>query len=297
MRGRTNALCVALLMLFGCDGLGGEAACPGALTAEAEPAEAVLFLAEEPLQIRPDSLGIRHTLGLPLAFTARSSDPGVALVRRGADTTSFEVAPVAAGTARIEIEAGDACGLTRTVALPVRVADPCRAEADPAFAVFFPVEPGRTWTFDYHRHKGPDFTSPEIEYRASLVWEVVSASACGSGRRFFQIRETFTGTVTYRPGGEDVVSDWQLTRLTDARLDGRRLVIDGYTATVPGAAWIAPATAPDTLAVAAGQGRIPETYGVQQWTVRLARGAGITHWHYQYHGKRGERDVITLRLR
>jgi hypothetical protein len=287
MRLLTLAL-VACVACSGCDSqgdndTGGE--CEGTISALAEPPNLTLYLGEDAasIEIGGDSLSFQHSAGRMLTYTGVTGNRDVvrAEVITGS-TRILELLPIRQGSAKVEVQAEDDCGLFANVTFYVEVRDVCFEQDRAGLDVYFPVAVGNTWTY---RYDDLDQGNRRLTYKTEgdMTWVVNTVSTCLWGEQTFSISEDIEGVITLpedNPDYEESVSN-QETR--SGMLRGRHLTIEGYTDALD-LQWLYPSESTDTL-------KTTLDTGSQRWETALVREQGLAYWQTMISDANGSRET------
>lgn len=171
----------------------------------------------------------------------------------------------------------------------------CQSEPDGDEASYFPSELGQQWAYDYREHSYPQQTSPFEDTTTGILTWRISKREDHCARVDLEITESFEGQHERKFMGDDdttFVEAWE--KVLSARLEGRRLIIEGYTdgsfQALDSLQWMYPNTAPEVVAldstVFCGFG------GCTTIHYALQRGMGLTHWAYDFN----HRDLYSKSL-
>jgi hypothetical protein len=145
-------------------------------------------------------LYFENSEGHAVSFTVRSEGEAVQAVVSGERKESLEVVPVSAGEARVVVTARDQFDQEVSGGFTVRVLSACPQAQDSREHDYFPLEAGRTWTYEY-------LSSFEDRDQASstqgtLTLDFLEAGSCEGGTQTFRVRRSVEGTVSgYTPLG------------------------------------------------------------------------------------------------
>jgi hypothetical protein len=179
------------------------------------------------------------------------------------------------------------------------VDESCPSELTQKETSYFPHEVGRQWDYTYESRSGYLANSGPTgqETIGDMRWEVTAATD-GCTHEDLTIAESFEGIrVEIARGEVDTTYALEWQKELHAKLDGSRLIIDGYADESPyrpALQWILQGDAPaeirvDTLVQAGFGGAINVRYSMR-------RNVGITFWEYAS-GHRGDHNSEMLTLK